>query len=103
VAVTQWVSVFYLRASRGAKVRREVLGEEYGGVLTSDRAKAYTGQPLPRHQLCWAHLPRDFQARIDRGGVGEAVGRQLLEYPEVLFGWWYWVRDGTWARATFQR
>jgi transposase len=103
VAVTQWVSVFYLRTSRGAKVLREVLGEEYGGVLTSDRAKAYTGQPLPRHQLCWAHLQRDFQAMIDRGGGGEAVGRQLLEYTEVLFGWWYWVRDGTWARATFQR
>jgi transposase len=103
VAVTQWVSVFYLRASRGAKVLREVLGEEYGGVLTSDRAKAYNGQPLPRHQLCWAHLQRDFQAMIDRGGVGEAVGRQLLEYTEVLFGWWYWVRDGTWARSTFER
>jgi len=103
VAVTQWVSVFCLRTSRGAKVLWEVLGEEYAGVLTSDRAKAYNGQPLRLHQLCWAHLRRDFQAMIDRGGAGEAVGRQLLEYADVLFGWWYWVRDGTWARATFQR
>jgi hypothetical protein len=28
VAVTQWVSVFVSRASRGAKVLRELLGEE---------------------------------------------------------------------------
>ena len=102
VAVTQWVSVFSIRASRSAKVLREVVGESYRAVLTSDRAKAYNGQAVHRHQLCWAHLRRDFQAMIDRGGAGARVGEQLLEYAEVLFGWWYWVRDGTWARSTFQ-
>jgi len=103
VAVTQWVSVFVIRASRGAKVLWELLGEEYGAVLTSDRAKAYNCQPLRRRQLCWAHLRRDFQAMIDRGGAGVAVGERLLEYSNVLFEWWHWVRDGTWARATLQR
>jgi transposase len=103
VVVTQWVSVFCIRTSRGAKVLWELLGEEYGGVLTSDRAKAYNRQPLRRHQVCWAHLRRDFQAMIDRGGVGAAVGEVLLEQANVLFGWWHWVRDGTWSRATFQR
>src|SRR5713101_3916201 len=103
VAVTPWVSVFCLRTSRGAKVLWELLGEEYTGVLTSDRAKAYNRQPLRLRQLCWAHLRRDFQAMIDRGGMGEAVGRQLLEYADALFGWWYWVRDGTWTRSTFRR
>jgi transposase len=103
VAVTQWVSVFCIQASRGAKVLRELLGEGYGAVLTSDRAKAYNGQPLHRHQLCWAHLRRDFQAMIDRGGAGAAVGETLLEHAEVLFSWWHWVRDGTWRWSTFQR
>src|SRR6266568_3109288 len=103
VVVTQWVSVFAIRASRGAKVLWELLGEEYGGVLTSDRAKAYNGQPLQSRQLCWAHLRRDFQAMIDRGGAGAAVGELLLEQAEVLFGWWHRGRDGTWAPATFRR
>ena len=102
VAVTQGVRVFAIRAARGTQVLREVLGEEYGGVLTSDRAKAYNGQPLRRRQVCWAHLRRDFQAMIDRGGAGAGVGEQLLEYADVLFGWWHWVREGTWARSTFQ-
>jgi transposase len=102
VAVTQWVSVFAIRASRGAKVLGELLGEGYRAVLTSDRAKAYNRQPLRRRQICWAHLRRDFQAMIDRGGAGKAVGERLLEHAEVLFGWWHWVRDGTWARSTFQ-
>lgn len=103
VAVTQWGSVFVIRASRGAKVLRELLGEAYGGVLSSDRAKAYNTQPLRRRQLCWAHLRRDFQAMIDRGGAGAAVGARLLADSGVLFEWWHWVRDGTWQRATWQR
>jgi transposase len=103
VVVTQWVSVFCIRASRGAQVLWELLGEEYGGVLTSDRAKAYNGQPLQRRQVCWAHLRRDFQAMIDRGGAGAPIGEMLLEQADVLFGWWHRVRDGTWSRTTFQR
>jgi transposase len=55
VAVTRWVSVFLIRASRGARVLRELLGEGYRAVLTSDRAKAYTLHPLQKRQLCWAH------------------------------------------------
>jgi transposase len=102
VAVTRWVSVFLIRPSRGAKVLRELVGASYGAVLTSDRAKAYNAQPLRQRQLCWAHLRRDFQAMIDRGGAGAAVGQRLLEHAEVLFGWWHWVRDGTWAWSTFQ-
>jgi transposase len=103
VVVTQWVSLFCVRTSRGAKILGELLGEAYGGVLTSDRAKAYNGQPLQRHQVCWAHLRRDFQAMIDRGGAAAVVGGILLEQADVLFGWWQRVRDGTWSRATFQR
>jgi len=72
-------------------------------VLTSDRAKAYNGQPLHRRQICWAHLRRDFQAMIDRGGVGAVGGEVLLEHAEVRFAWWHWARDGTGAPSTFQR
>ena len=102
VVVTQRVSVCCIRPSRGAKVLWELLGEEYGGVLTSDRAKAYTGQPLHSRQVCWAHLRRDFQAMIDRGGAGAPVGEMLLEQADVLFGWWHRVRDSTWSWATFR-
>lgn len=103
VVVTQWVSVFYIRSSRGAQVLGELLGVGYRAVLTSDRAKAYNRQPLRWRQLCWAHLRRDFQAMIDRGGGGAVVGESLLEHAEVLFAWWHRARDGTWSWATFQR
>jgi transposase len=103
VVVTDLVTVFHIALSRGAKVVHELLGEDYRQVLTSDRWSAYHGQPLRYRQLCWAHLQRDFQAMVDRGNAGSAIGEELLCCAQDLFHWWYRVRDGTLSRATFRR
>src|SRR5712692_3389154 len=39
---------------------------------------------------------------IDRGGSAKATGEILLEHSNVLFAWWHRVREGAWARSTFQ-
>ena len=101
VAVTQVATVFTIAATRGAKVIREILGENYNRVLTSDRWTAYTW--LKRRQLCWAHLRRDFQAMIDREDEGSPIGKSLLKRSDQLFHWWHRVRDGTLARSSFQK
>jgi transposase len=101
--VTTQVSVFVIATGRGTAVLQTLIGQWYAGIIASDRAKAYNARPLRERQLCWAHLMRDFQAMIDRGGPGQAVGEALLEHAQVLFAWWHWVRDGTWARSTFQQ
>ena len=100
--VTTQLSVFTITTGRSVAVLRELVGEWYSRVLTSDRAKVYDSYSLRRRQVCWSHLRRDFQAMIDRGGPGQVVGEALLEHAYVLFVWWHWVRDGTWTRATFQ-
>jgi transposase len=100
--VTAKVSVFQIAPSRGAPVLQGLLGKGYEGVVTSDRAKAYDTRPLRDRQICWAHLRRDFQAMIDRGGSAKATGEILLEHSSVLFAWWHRMREGAWARSTFQ-
>jgi transposase len=100
-AVTPLVTVFVLAGSRGARVIRDLLGAGFTQVVTCDRWKAYVG--CRRVQWCWAHLRRDFQAMIDRGGRGHATGERLLAHSDVLFEWWHRVRDGTLSRATFQK
>ncbi len=62
----------------------------------------YTHLDKHKRQLCWAHLRRDFQAMIDRGGSGKAIGTALLACSDALFEYWYRVRDGTLARSTFR-
>jgi transposase len=46
--VTPQASVFAIRRSRGAPVLEELLGADYGGIIGSDRAKAY--DCYPSHQ-----------------------------------------------------
>ena len=75
-AVTRLVTVFVIAPSRGADVAKEMLGTDAGKVVISDRLKSYGW--IKRHQFCWAHLNRDFQAMVDRGGESAEVGRLLL-------------------------
>jgi transposase len=100
VAVTELVTVFAIATSRGADVARGMLGGAARKVVISDRFRSYGW--IKRRQYCWAHLRRDFQAMIDRGGESAEVGRRLLGHSERLFEWWHRVRDGTMARATLR-
>lgn len=102
VGVTSRVTVFVVRLSRGAKVVQELLGKAYGGVVGSDRWSGYSWVEVRRRQVCWAHLVRDFQAFVDRGGDSARVGEGLLSQAEVMFRWWHRVRDGTLKRSSFR-
>jgi transposase len=100
VAATKLVTVFTIAPTRGSDVAREMLGDDARKVVVCDRFKGYTW--IKRRQFCWAHLDRDFQAMVDRGGESAEVGRRLLGHSERLFDWWHRVRDGTMARATMR-
>lgn len=97
VGVAKLFSVFRVAFSRGRKVVDELLGADYAFVLTTDRWGAYNR--VGRRQLCWAHLRRDFQSLIDRGGPGKCVGEELLLISDVVFHLWHRTRDGTLSRA----
>jgi transposase len=101
-AVTRAVAYFLIQPSRGAAGLEALLGETIQGVVTSDRWSAYHRLELYRRQLCWAHLLRDFQALVDRGGQARELGEELLCFAEDVFHWWYRVRDGTLARGSLR-
>ncbi|MBU4242672.1 MAG: IS66 family transposase [Nanoarchaeota archaeon] len=50
--------LFCLRKKRDYKVIIEVLGNDYGGILTCDGLKQYA-KVIKRIQRCWAHLIRE--------------------------------------------
>jgi transposase len=102
VAVTSVVTVFLVRMSRGGHVARELLGEEFSGILVTDRYSAYNWYPVRWRQVCWAHLLRDFEAIRDRGGCSEEIGDALLTQAHQMFTWWHRVRDGTLKRSSFR-
>jgi transposase len=99
VAVTGLATVFTLAASRSSAVLKGLLGEDYPGVVGSDRYSGYAWLDESCRQLCWAHLRRDLQALADRGGTAQAVGAAALAVVHDLFTEWYRFRDGTLDRA----
>ena len=84
VAVTTWVTVFVVRLSRGAKVAQDLLGERFCGILVTDRWSAYTWYPTRWRQVCWAHLLRDFEAMLERGGRSQEIGEALREQARQM-------------------
>jgi transposase len=102
LAATTLVTVFFIRPSRGGAVAREILGAAFTGIVVSDRWSAYNWLLNLLRQLCWAHLLRDFQAFVERGGSSQALGEDLLAQARLMFDWWPKVRDGTMPRTTFQ-
>ena len=101
-AVTEGVSVFALRKSRGRDGVDEMLGADNRAVVGSDRYSAYGHLPLRRRQVCWAHLRRTFEEFVARGGEAAWVGQRLLDASAQVFTWWHRVGDGTLQRSSFQ-
>src|SRR5262249_43274827 len=99
--VTRWAALFRIAKGRTAEVAQQMLGEHYAGVATCDRLKSYWW--IKRLQWCWAHLRRDFQAMIDRGGPGKGTGEALLEQSNRLFHLWHRLRDGEVSGAQLQK
>lgn len=101
-AVTKGVAFFLIHPNRRAAALAALLGDTIRGIVTSDRWAVYHRLELYRRQLCWAHLIRDFEALVGRGGRVGALGEELLCFAEDVFHWWYRVRDGTLQRTSLR-
>ncbi|MEA5550938.1 IS66 family transposase [Anabaena cylindrica UHCC 0172] len=101
VAVTPLVTFFEIALTRCTQSAKNLLGENFSGILNSDRHGAYNWVDLERRQLCWAHLRREFIKISERTGVSAELGTALVKQQEKLFELWHRVRDGTLSRADF--
>jgi transposase len=100
--VTKLATVFTIAANRSREVVTALLGSQDNQVVGSDRYSVYEYILAWWRQVCWAHLRRDFQAMIDRGGQGQQTGERLLALSNRLFRHWHRVRDGTLKWPVFQ-
>lgn len=101
-AATTTVAFFVIHAKRGAVGLTALLGETIQGIIHSDRWSAYRRLLVECRQLCWAHLKRDFQKCVDRGGPAQVIGEQGLTLVAALFERWHRFRGGGGDRAALQ-
>jgi transposase len=96
------VTVFRIFHNRSASGAETLLGKDYSGIVGSDRYSVYNSLDPLHRQVCWAHLKRDFQAWVERGGESQIIGRILLVRLKQFFGFWHRFRDGILYRVDFQ-
>ncbi|OWK39103.1 Mobile element protein [Fimbriiglobus ruber] len=102
MAVTTLVTAFVITRHRD-RASFDALRDGATTIHTTDRYSVSDHLDPGRRQVCWAHLARDFQARIDRTNAGPTIGEELLAHAHILFAHWERVRDGTITRGTFRR
>src|SRR5207237_9808074 len=72
-----------------------LIGDDFAGVVGSDRFSAYNSLEPERRQVCWSHLRRDFTFHADPGlGSQKTFGLDGLEVTWNVFQAWEAVSAG---------
>src|SRR5437899_12971318 len=77
----------------------ELLGPTLSGILCSDRWSAYDHVELLRRQVCWAHLKRNWEKMLERGGKAKTIAEGCLSVQKRVFELWHLFRGGGRSRG----
>jgi len=102
VVVTPLIAFYHIAASRGAKVLKEILGDEYTGILCSDMYSAYKAFHKGVRQFCWAHIIRGIKGIKHACRSPDAVrfSKWMLSETGRMFALWHAFKDGHLDRRT---
>jgi transposase len=79
-----------------------LLGENYPGIVGSDRYRAYLSIPTVQRQICWAHLKRNLAAFAEHGGIVGEWGKEGIGFVAKIFAAWNCFKDGESDRSGLQ-
>lgn len=94
VATNDDLTLLMLDKSRGKKAAKKLLGENYSGILTTDRYCAYNIVDALQRQLCWSHITRDFIKISQRDNDAGKIGDELLFHQNKIFYYWNKYKSG---------
>ena len=78
VAASSLVACFRIDPTRTQRAAKELLGEDFGGFVVSDRYTGYHFLDILQQQLCWAHVIRQLVAVSQRTGAAGRRGTKLV-------------------------
>lgn len=87
-AVTPRAAVFRIAPDRHEREAVALLGEDFEGIVGSDRWWAYRGFDPSRRQVCWSHLIRDLTAHAEGLAAQKEFGEEGLAIAKRLFCAW---------------
>jgi transposase len=87
-AVIPEAAVFRIAPDRHEREVAALLGEDFEGIVGSDRWWAYRSFDPAKRQVCWSHLIRDLTAHAEGLAAQKDFGEQGLDIARRLFVAW---------------
>ncbi len=87
-ATTPKAAVFRVAEDRHRDRLEELIGEDYSGIVCSDRWWAYQHLDPDCRQVCWEHLKRDFRRHAEGYAEQKTFGEHGLALTTRLFSAW---------------
>ena len=84
-ATTAALVCYRIDPRRTQEAAKRLLGEDFGGFVTSDRYVDYHWLDVLQQQLCWAHLVRQLTEISERPGGPGKLGHRLLDIAGQVF------------------
>jgi transposase len=84
-ATTAALVCYRIDPRRTQEAAKRLLGENFGGFVTSDRYVGYHWLDVLQQQLCWAHLVRQLTEISERPGAPGKLGARLLDIAGQVF------------------
>lgn len=72
------VACYRIDPSRGQAAAKELLGEDFGGIVVSDRYAGYHFLDVLQQQLCWCHVIRQLVELSEAKGATGRRGAELV-------------------------
>ncbi|MCA1681273.1 MAG: IS66 family transposase, partial [Actinobacteria bacterium] len=88
-ATTLEAAVFRVAEDRHRDRLVELIGDDFGGIVCSDRWWAYDHLDSECRQVCWQHLKRDWRRHAEGLAEQKAFGERGLALTGRLFTAWH--------------
>jgi transposase len=98
VAATVTAVLFLIHPRRNLAALKLLLGQ-LSGILVSDRWAVYDDWDAECRQICWAHVKRNWDKQMERGGTAKALGDRWQATQKTVFELWHAFRGGTCTRT----
>ena len=95
VAASALMACYRIDPARSQAAAKELLGEDFGSFIITDRYAGYHWLDVLQQQLCWCHAIRQFVSVSERDGAPGRLGEKLLkDAREVIAAHREYLQDG---------
>jgi transposase len=106
VAASALMACYRIDPFRSQAAAKELLGEDFGSFIITDRYAGYHWLDVLQQQLCWCHAIRQLVSLSERAGAPGRLGEKLLNAArEVIRAHREYLQDGhelDWLDAQLQ-